>query len=65
VTTPLGFPLSPVVCCTARQLVHPAHIPQEVAGRPRPDPPIPATQRRKDLLFLVIPARPGSAHKVE
>jgi hypothetical protein len=35
---------------------HPAHIPQEVAGNPRPPPEIPATPRAKHLLSPVIPA---------
>jgi hypothetical protein len=42
---------------------HPVLIPREVAGHPRPRPPIPAKAEWKGLLLLQISAYPRSAPK--
>jgi hypothetical protein len=42
-----------------RQRAHPAHIPQEVAGNPRPYPAIPPRRRAKSPALAEIPAYSG------
>jgi hypothetical protein len=46
-----------------RQRVHPAYIPQEAPGDPRPHPRIPQRRGRKALLSPGIPAYPRAARK--